>query len=669
MAIFLTMNVMVFTMALWSQDVYPDHSFDTQFSEVLRSLFRWASLLFSAPVLWLLGGPIAQGVGQALLRRTITADLLILLGVGAAYAYSVISVLRGAGHVYFEVGSMVLVFVSLGRWLEAKGKRRTGESLDQLIQLLPPTVRRQESAGFFREVPRSQVVSGDVLRVLPGERFPVDGQILTGQASVDAQMVTGESWAAEKSVGDTVCSGTLNLDGDLQVVVTAADGQETISRLIALVRRARSVKGKHELLADRIAAKFVPTVCLIAVAAGWSQGSIAGWDQGILTGLAVVLIACPCALGLATPMAVWTALGRAAECGVLFRSGTVIERLASVRFACFDKTGTLTSGQPSVSTLRVASGQSRVSVLEVAAAVAAGSTHPLSQAITQFAQAEQAGGAALAVSPVETVAGQGLRCEAERYGSVVLGSRRWLEAGGWTWPEDLLRALETHASQQHVWLGWQGEVRAFFCLTEAVRPETPVALAACRDLGLQLQLLTGDSAARAQAIGRQLQLAATSDLLPDEKIAAVQTLAKQGEVAMIGEGLNDAPALAAATVGVALGCGADIARDAAGVCLRTDDLRRFPWAVGLARKTRQVITQNLCWAFTYNTIGIALAASGRLNPIWAALAMAVSSLAVITNSLRLSHYPAELPQPAEPEAPAAAKAPAHGQVPGRWSPS
>ena len=266
MAIFFTMNVMVFTMALWSQNIYPAQSFDNELSTILRSVFRWASLVFSAPVLWLLGGPIASGVVQALRRKVITTDLLILCGVAAAFIFSVVSVLRGEGHVYFEVGSMVLVFVSLGRWLEARGKRRTGESLDHLANLLPAEVTRQNPSGRFEQIAREDVKTGDVLRVLPGERFPVDGEVLLGEANVDQQMVTGESVPVALQTGDPVFSGTLNLDGDLRIQVTAADGQETLSRLIAMVRAARSIKGPQELLADRIAAWFVPVVFAISLA-------------------------------------------------------------------------------------------------------------------------------------------------------------------------------------------------------------------------------------------------------------------------------------------------------------------------------------------------------------------------------------------------------------------
>lgn len=644
LSVFFTMNVMVFTMALWSRDIYPEESFTGPLATTMRGLFRWASLMFSLPVLWLLGGPILTGVWESLRRRAITTDLLILFGVTAAFVYSIISVLRDEGHVYFEVGSMVLLFVSIGRWMEAKGKRRTGESLDALVNLLPTSVRRLDAEGVFQEVLRGEVVTGDVLRVLPGERFPVDGLITLGEAHVDEQMVTGESLPKEKQSGDPVFSGTLNVDGDLRIEVTAADGRETVSRLIEMVRSARSIKGRHERLADRIAVWFIPTVCLIAFWAAWSQGQAHGLDQGILTGLAVVLIACPCALGLATPMAVWTALGRAAECGVLFRSGLVMERLAAVEFACFDKTGTLTSGEPTVEALLVADDAEPEELMLLAATVAAGSTHPLSQAITRHADEQNPDWQTTAESaPVKTIPGQGLEAVLLQHKNaptkIQVGSRRFMEQTNTTFPTWLEGKLTAHEAAQQVFISWDSEVHGAFCFGEQPRPEVTAAIDACRELGLELQLLTGDGAPRAEAIGKQFAVTAKSNQMPDDKVAAVRALAKRGSVAMVGDGLNDAPALAAADVGVALGCGADVSRDAAGVCLLSDDLRRFPWAVELARTTGSIVKQNLFWAFTYNCIGIGLATTGRLNPIWAALAMAVSSLMVVVNSLRLGVFP------------------------------
>lgn len=643
LAIFFTMNVMVFTMALWSQDVYSDPSFATPLAETLRGVFRWAALVFALPVLYLLGRPIAAGVWQALGRGAITTDLLILLGVTAAYAYSAVSVLRGSGHVYFEVSSMVLVFVSLGRWLEAKGKIRTGESLDALARLLPDTVLRETHQGEFLRTPRSEVRTGDVVRVLPGDRFAVDGQISAGRALVDQQIVTGESQAVAKGVGDIVFSGTLNMDGDLRVKVTATDGSETVSRILNMVRAARGAKGRHERLVDKIAVWFIPAVCTIAIVAGWRQGQLAGWDQGILTALAVVLIACPCALGLATPLAVWTALGRAARSGVLFRSGMVLERLAHLRHACFDKTGTLTTGVPATSELLTAENEDRRRVLKVAANVAGGSTHHLSEAIVRFAEQESEEPLNSKPGSVETLPGRGLTSDLPGLGRAVLGSRRFIKEAGLKWPDTI--PDDSSEARQQVGIGWDGMVRGVFHFHEQLRPETTAALAACRQLGLELQILTGDEPSRAGAVVGQLEIAAQSNQLPEEKAATLQSLAQEGGVAMIGDGLNDAPALATADVGVALGCGADISRDAAGVCLLGDDLRYFPWAVALSRQTVRVVKQNLFWAFAYNGAGIALAATGRLNPIWAALAMAASSVLVVANSLRLGRFPESAPMP------------------------
>lgn len=643
LAVFFTMNVMVFTMALWSYDVYPEETFDTALATSLRSVFRWASMVFSLPVLWLLGGPIIRGVWQTLKRGALTTDVLILLGVGAAYLYSTVSVLRGAGHVYFEVGVMVLVFVSLGRWLEAKGKRRTGESLDRLADLLPKIVRKKNPAGDFVDSPRAEVNKGDVLRVLPGERFPVDGLILQGTAHVDEQMVTGESKHTQKATGQQIYSGTMNIDGDMLIEVTAEDGQETVSRLIQMVRTARMAKGRQEQIVDRIAFWFIPLVCLIAISAGiyWWQND--GVEQGILISLAVVLIACPCALGLATPMAVWTALGRAAEAGVLFRSGLVLEKLATIKHACFDKTGTLTSGKPELKHLLVSDDVSRSQLLEVVSALAEGSNHPLSLAILEYLREHSLVSKSENHLSIETVPGKGLTCLLPEIGEVYLGSKIWLTELGFSMSLKLEDGVEKQQELQNVFIGWNNKIHGVFCFDEELREEVPEAIAACRSLNLDLRVLTGDTELRALQFGREISLSATGSQLPEDKISKIESLRKTGGVAMVGEGLNDAPALAAADVGVALGCGADVSRDAAGVCLLADDIRSFPWTVALARKTVLVVKQNLFWAFAYNCIGMGLAVSGRLNPILAAAAMALSSLMVVSNSLRLGQFSDKLP--------------------------
>ena len=325
-SIFFSMNVMVFSMALWSQDLYGvSPGEESALAGVLWQLFRYLGLLFSLPVLFLLGGPIVDNVAQSVRRGVITTDVLILLGVLAAYLYSAVSVFRGVGHVYFEIACIVLVMVTLGRWLEATGKHRASEIMDGLADLLPDKVRilRDDS---IQMVPRDELVVGDCLSVLPGERFAVDGRILVGVAEVDEQILTGESMPVVKQPGDPVYSGTLNAQGDLQVEVTAAAGNETVSRMIDMIRRARLGTGRYARLADRVATWFVPVVLIIALAAGAYHTLVTGVDTGILASLAVVLIACPCALGIATPMAVWCALGHAARRQVLLHSGSALEQ-------------------------------------------------------------------------------------------------------------------------------------------------------------------------------------------------------------------------------------------------------------------------------------------------------------------------------------------------------
>ena len=647
LAIFFTMNVVVFTMELWSQDVYADASYQSPFAIHLRGLFQWASLLFSAPVLLLLGGPLAANVWEALRRRQITTDLLILLGVIASYLYSVVSVLRGTGAVYFEVGCVVLVFVSIGRWLEARGKHRTGAALDALARLLPEMVRRAvvatdlPSAGDATQfVPRGDIRVGDLVRVLPGERMPIDGRIVAGRASLDEQIVTGESRAVVKGVGDQVYSGVLNVDGDLWVATTAPAGDDMLSRLVELVREARRVKGRHERLADRVAFWFVPAVCLLAVAVGCWHGAQQGVDHGIMAGLAVVLIACPCALGLATPMAVWTALGRAAEEQVFFRSGDVLERLAHVNAICFDKTGTLTLGVPEVQKLIIPSGDSREQVLAVARQLASGSRHSLSQAIVEYANFyPQSSVRSFKLATIQSLAGRGIVGQSEEERFVArLGSWRWMLEERQLPPDELASELAGSDARDAplACIAWDGAVRGVFVFRETLRSDAAPTLARCRELGLEVEILTGDRRARAAAIARELGVTTLAEQLPEEKAASVSRRGRR--VAMVGDGVNDAPALARAEVGVSMGCGADLSRDAAGVCLLSDCLDRLPWSVALARETLRIVRQNLFWAFAYNIGGIILAATGRLNPIWAAAAMGVSSVIVIGNSLRLVHF-------------------------------
>ena len=642
------MNVMAFTVALWSHDVYPSPDQGSELALSLRSLFHYLALLFSIPVLLLLGGPICCRVWTSLRQAMITTDLLIILGVVAAFVFSAISVIRGDGHTYFEVGCMVLIFVTLGRWLEERGRQQTTASLDALSKLLPDKVRLVR--GDTNEmIPRRQASRGDHLRILAGERFAVDGRIISGVAEIDEQLVTGESGTIVKCQGDRVFSGTLNMNGDLNVLVTAAAGRETVSRMLDLVYQARATKGHHARLADQVATWFVPAVCLVAVTAGVVHGQWYGLDAGILTGLAVVLIACPCALGLATPLAVSTALGRAAREQVLFRSGQALEQLAAITAARFDKTGTLTSGSPNVTEFVTDSATDDHQVLRVAAALASASTHNFSAAIARELNDIRSRPQLVSTT---TWPGKGVTARmTDGGGLVALGSRALMqEIGCHAEPtvENRIRELLVEDTSL-AYLGWDGRIRGVFQLREELRPEAKTALEACRRANIDVAVLTGDRKQRGEQIAEQLSVPVLAELLPAEKVEALEAARQKfGRVAMIGDGLNDAPALAAANVGVAMGCGADLSRDSANVCLLSNDLSRFAWTVLLARRTVAIIRQNLFWAFAYNTVGMGLAVTGRLNPIWAALAMALSSSVVVTNSLRLGRF-ASLPSPvAEP---------------------
>jgi heavy metal translocating P-type ATPase len=642
LAIFLTLNVLVFTMALWTPDFYGSDD-SSAFGESLRGLFRYTSLVFALPVLLLLGGPLLESAWQTLREGRLTADLLLVVGVATSYLYSVVSVVRGGGPVYFEVGCAVLVLVTLGRWLEATGKLRTTAALEALHRLLPDTARLLMNSEE-RSVPLSELRVGEVVRVLPGERIPCDGLIRRNSAAVDEQVLTGESQPVLRQVGDPVWAGSLNLDGDLHVEATVACEATALTRMMELIRRARQTKGRHERLADRIAAWFLPAVMLIALAAFAWHGQHDGWDRGVLVGLSVLLIACPCALGLATPLAVWTALGRAARAQVLFRNGEALERLAEVRAVRFDKTGTLTTGTPVVADFFLAPHEDRANVLALASALASASTHAHCQAIRTYTAASVARDVVELVE-ARTLPGRGISARRTDNGDTIyLGSPRWLKELGLSDPREDVPEDE----RSRTCLAWGGFVRAEFVLSEQTRPEAADALTLLHGQRLDVAVLTGDRAPRARALAREWGVTVEAELLPEDKVAAVERARRAiGPVAMVGDGINDAPALAASDVGVAMGCGVEVARDSASVCLLGNDLRRLPWAIDLARQTVWVIRGNLFWAFAYNLLGVGFACTGRLNPVLASLAMVLSSLFILSNSLRLAAR--------EPEGTAAAR--------------
>jgi P-type Cu+ transporter len=637
LAIFLSMNVMAFTMALWTNHVYGSDG-GGALAASLFGLFRYLCLLLSLPVLILLGGPILENAWQSLRRGALSTDLLLLSGVVAAFVYSAVSVVRDRGPIYFEVACVILVMVTLGRWFEATGRLRAGAALDELQKLLPERVRRIRD-GAEASVATAELAVGDRIRVLPGERFPVDGRVVSGTASVDEQILTGESQPAIRRPGEAVCAGTLNLDGDVHIETALPPGTGTLQRLIELVRQAREARGHYQELANRLAALVFPAVAAVALATFVCHWRISSLEHGLMAGLAVVLVACPCALGLATPLAVWAALGTAARRQVLFRSGEALERLAEIRAVRLDKTGTLTTGDVRVADFITADGDgsaTRTATLQAAAGLAASSLHPFSRAIVAFAALPRTGGS---VADVRQFSGRGISGRIDG-GSIpaYLGSRSFMIESGLALPDSLMRDLERGEAARNAvaFLGWNGQVRGAFVFEEDLRESAAETLVWLRERGYDVAVLTGDRRARAERLADELQVPVVAELLPEQKLAAIrETRERLGPVAMVGDGINDAPSLAASDVGIALSCGTDVSRDSAAVCLLGNDLTRLNWAIEFSRHAVRVMRRNLIWAFAYNTVGIGLAATGRLNPALAALLMVVSSALVIRRSLSL----------------------------------
>jgi heavy metal translocating P-type ATPase len=638
LAVFFTMNVMVFTFALWAYDL--DKSLgSTELAGSFASLLRAICLLASLPVFVLLGGPLAQNAWRQLQNRAPSTDVLILLGVVAAYAYSAWSVWTNSGSLYVETGCVTLVFLTLGRWFEATGKARSIESLRELENLLPETVIRLGRTG--EEIVRlAEVQPGDRLRVWAGQRIPADGVLCSPAASLDQQLVSGESWPVEAVAGDPLTGGTLNLINDLEMHVTAGSAEGTLGRLVAAIREARLKQGPCQRLVDRMSRWFLPGILAITLATlAWHWRS-ADFASGLLASLAVLLIACPCALGIATPLAIWVSLGTAARRGIAVGSGETLERLAAARAIRFDKTGTLTTGAPAVSAVIVAAETDGVELRRRAGFLARRSTHVFSQAIANECRAD-AGQTRPDASPlVTTISGRGVCAEfPEESFPTALGSPALMVDLRLETPPDLEARIRqaSDAGLSIVVIGWDGYVRGVFVLREQLRTNVSKVITGCRDLALDVAVLTGDHSRRGAQLSAELAVPVRAEVGPREKMAEIEQAARQiGPVVMVGDGLNDAGACSAAAVGIALGCGADVTRDSAQVCLISNELAQIPWLIRQSRRTVSTVRANLLWSFGYNSVGIALAACGWLHPAIAGILMVGSSLFVIENSLRLA---------------------------------
>ena len=628
----------------------------------MPELFPWTPGWLRDPrLLWLLTTPVQFWVGgqfhlaflRELRHRTASMNTLVSIGTNAAYFFSVAVTLwphafMAAGAMpYFEASALLMTFLVLGRWLEARARGGTSEAIRRLVALQPRTARLAQPGGE-RDVPIGEVVPGDLLRVRPGERIAVDGEVVEGASTVDESMLTGESLPVEKGPSAPVVGGSINRTGTFTFRATRVGRDTVLAQIVRLVEEAQGSKAPIQRLADRVASVFVPVVLGIAALTfgTWMLwGPAPAFFHALTNAVGVLVIACPCALGLATPTAVMVATGRGAELGVLIRSAEVLEMLHRTGAVVLDKTGTLTVGRPVVTDVVPAAGVDADLVLALAAAVEQGSEHPLGEAIVSAAKAR-----GLALPPVRefrAAPGQGVEALVEQ-GRVLLGNRRLMESRGLELgplEEDARRLAQEGKSVVYAVIG--GEPHGLIAVADVLRPEAPAAVTALRRLGLDVIMLTGDAQATAQTIAGQAGIERVqAEVLPEQKAAEIKRLQAEGRlVAMVGDGINDAPALAQADVGLAMSSGTDVAIEAADVTLMRDDLRGVVAAVELSRRTMRIVKENLGWAFGYNLVLVPVAA-GMLYPIWgiqlspilAGLAMALSSVSVVANSLRLGRF-------------------------------
>ncbi len=635
---FLAMMIMVLSLALYSDFFFANWG---EIGHGVRSMLQTIIMVFATPAILLLAIPILEdAVLTFQVDRRLSTSALIALGSLAAYGLSVYATFTGQGHTYFETATMTLLLVTLGRWLDAKTLVEGNQALDQLLSRTPSEVSLMTSDDSDHRVAVECVGVSDRIRIRPGEQVAVDGRVASGTSSIDESNITGESKLASKMPGDKVYAGTVNIDGSLVVEVTEIGDERVMGKLVRLLEEARLKRAPIEQLADRVAGYFAPVVILLAgmtFAVWFWLDSVA---MGFHNALSVLLIACPCALGIATPLAIWAALGRAAQNGILIHDSQTLEKLSHVRRLFFDKTGTLTTGQSTLQELCCddpGDPDLPARVLQLAASLEQGSEHPIASAIRTEAVARK-----LAVRIVDAFRAQpGLGLTGILDGrEVAVGNRRLMEQQGFVLPDILRRERQRldRAGLTVVHVGWDSRVQGLLGLTETLRPTMASALPALQCHGLAIEVLTGDSAAAATAFGNKLGIDVQSELLPHDKVRVIEQAERTQSVGMVGDGLNDAPALARASVGFAMGCGADISREAADVSLIGNDLHQVAWTVALARRTYRTIGWNLLWAFAYNVIGVGLAMAGLLHPVLAAAAMVLSSALVVGNSLRIRQF-------------------------------
>jgi Cu+-exporting ATPase len=618
----------------------------------------WIQGTLATLVVFWTGGFIFSRAWRSLQHRSLNMFTLIALGVGAAWIYSVVALvmpqvfphsLRHSGRValYFEAAAVITALVILGQWLEARARSKTGEAVAALLGLAANTAHRV-AGGREEDVPLDAVQPGDVLRVRPGEKVPVDGVIVEGTSTLDESMLTGEPLPVVRRQGELVVGATLNQTGSFLMRAEKVGADTLLAQIVAMVSEAQRSRAPIQRLADQVAGWFVPAVVLVAVLTfvGWMVwGPEPRLAYAIANSVAVLIIACPCALGLATPMSIMVGVGRGAQMGVLVRDAAALERAEKLTHLITDKTGTLTEGRPVVRQVAAADGVGEGDLLRKAAALERLSEHPLAQAVVSRAEAD--GLTLPAVDDFSSVTGAGVEgvVDGKR---VRVGKRAWLESQGISIPETLVSAAAALQEQAHtvIWVAEEAALLGFVAVVDPIKASTPEAVRALHGMGLKVVMLTGDNNQTARAVGQALGIDdVRAEMTPAGKLEVTRVLRSQGAVVgMAGDGINDAPALAEADVGIAMGTGTDVAIQSAGLTLVKGDLRGIVRALGLSRDVMRNIRQNLFFAFIYNAVGVPLASGvlypltgWLLNPMIAGLAMALSSVSVIGNALRLRH--------------------------------
>jgi copper-transporting P-type ATPase V len=603
---------------------------------------RWTQFALATPVQFYVGWPFLAEMVRRARRFTANMDTLIGIGTLAAYGYSAVALFTG-GFLYFEVAAAIVALLALGRYFEARAKSRAGHALRALLELGAKQARVVRD-GQELLVDIDQVQVGDLLRVRPGEKIPTDGEVVDGASSVDESMLTGESMPIDKQPGDRVAGATVNTSGVLTVRTTAVGADTALSQIVRLVQDAQRGKAPVQRLADRISAVFVPVVIVIALATFAWWALVAGDPlAGLTAAVAVLIIACPCALGLATPIAIMVGTGRGAELGVLIKRIETLERTRHITTVVFDKTGTLTQGRMALTDAATAEDVDADELLRRAAAVEADSEHPIGQAIA--AAARERVGDLPAVTAFEALAGEGVRADVD--GTTVWVGRRSLLTGQALTLDERLEAAAVdleEAGRTAVFVAWEGAARGVLAVADQLKDDAAKVVAQLTSMGLTVAMLTGDNQRTASAIAAQVGIdRVLAEVYPGDKRGEIERLQQAGEVvAMVGDGVNDAPALVQADLGIAIGTGTDVAIESSDLTLMRGDLPGVPLAINLSRRTYRTILQNLGWAFGYNVAAIPLAAIGMLNPMIAGAAMAFSSVSVVLNALRLRRFGRDL---------------------------